>query len=46
MQTSFASFDNSAIDSLQLIINSNTDQEEYLAEAYYLLGRTYLWKMK
>ena len=41
-KTSFASFDNkSAIDSLQLIINSNTDQEEYLAEAYYLLGRTY-----
>ena len=41
-KTSFASFDNkSAIESLQLIINSNTDQEEYLAEAYYLLGRTY-----
>ena len=24
-----------------LIVNSNTDQEEYLAETYYLLGRTY-----
>ncbi len=41
-KTSFASFDNkSAIESLLLIINSNTDQDEYLAEAYYLLGRTY-----
>ena len=39
---SFASFDNkSAIESLLLIINSNTDQNEYLAESYYLLGRTY-----
>ena len=39
---SFASFDNkSAIESLLLIINSNTDQKEYLAETYYLLGRTY-----
>ena len=41
-KTSFASFDNkSAIESLLLIINSNTDQDEYLAETYYLLGRTY-----
>ncbi len=41
-KTSFASFDNkSAIESLLLIINSNTDQEEYLAETYYLLGRSY-----
>ncbi len=41
-KTSFASFDNkSAIESLLLIINSNTDQNEYLAETYYLLGRTY-----
>ena len=41
-KTSFASFDNkSAIESLLRIINSNTDQEEYLAETYYLLGRTY-----
>ena len=41
-KTSFASFDNkSAIESLMLIVNSNTDQEEYLAETYYLLGRTY-----
>ena len=41
-KTSFASFDNqSAIQSLLLIINSNTDQDEYLAETYYLLGRTY-----
>ena len=39
---SFASFDNkSAIESLLLIVNSNTDQDEYLAETYYLLGRTY-----
>ena len=39
---SFSRFDNeSAIESLLLIVNSNTDQEEYLAEAYYLLGRTY-----
>ena len=41
-KTSFASFDNkSAIESLLLIVNSNTDQDEYLAETYYLLGRTY-----
>ncbi len=41
-KTSFASLDNkSAIDSLLLIVNSNTDQKEYLAETYYLLGRTY-----
>ena len=41
-KTSFASFDNkSAIESLLLIINSNTNQDEYLAETYYLLGRTY-----
>ena len=41
-KTSLASFDNnSAIESLLLIINSNTDQDEYLAETYYLLGRTY-----
>ncbi len=41
-KASFASFDNkSAIESLLLIINSNTEQEEYLAETYYLLGRTY-----
>ena len=41
-KASFASFDNkSAIESLLLIINSNTDKEEYLAETYYLLGRTY-----
>ena len=41
-KTSFASFDNkSAIESLLLIVNSNTDQEHYLAETYYLLGRTY-----
>ena len=41
-KTSFASFDNSsAIESLLLIVNSNTDQKEYLAETYYLLGRTY-----
>ncbi len=41
-KTSFASFDNnSAIESLLLIINSNTDQKKYLAETYYLLGRTY-----
>ena len=41
-KTSLASFDNkSAIESLLLIINSNTDQNEYLAESYYLLGRTY-----
>ncbi len=41
-KTSFTSLDNkSAIESLKLIINSNTDKEEYLAETYYLLGRTY-----
>ena len=41
-KASFASFDNnSAIESLLLIINSNTDEKEYLAETYYLLGRTY-----
>tara|TARA_Y100001935_G_scaffold203774_1_gene172473 strand:+ start:512 stop:1540 length:1029 start_codon:yes stop_codon:yes gene_type:complete len=41
-KTSFASFDNkSAIESLLLIVNSNTNQKEYLAESYYLLGRTY-----
>ena len=41
-KTSFASFDNkSAIESLLLIVNSNTDKKEYLAETYYLLGRTY-----
>ncbi len=41
-KTSFASLDNkSAIESLLLIVNSNTDQKEYLAETYYLLGRTY-----
>ena len=41
-QLSFASFDNeSAIQNLLLIINSNTDQIEQLAETYYLLGRTY-----
>ena len=41
-KTSFASFDNkSAIESLLTIINSNSGQDEYLAETYYLLGRTY-----
>ena len=41
-KASFASFDNeSAIQNLLLIINSNTDQIEQLAETYYLLGRTY-----
>ena len=41
-KASFASFDNkSAIESLLLIVNSNSDQNEYLAETYYLLGRTY-----
>ena len=41
-KASFASFDNqSAIESLLLIVNSNTDQNELLAETYYLLGRTY-----
>ncbi len=41
-KSSFASFDNkSAIESLMLIVNSNTDQKEILAETYYLLGRTY-----
>ena len=41
-KTSFASLDNkSAIESLLLIVNSNTDQKQYLAETYYLLGRTY-----
>ncbi len=46
-KTSFASFDNkSAIESLLLIINSNTDQDDYLAEAYYLLGRTYFMENK
>ena len=41
-KTSFASLDNkSAIESLLLIVNSDTDQQEYLAETYYLLGRTY-----
>ncbi len=41
-KTSFASFDNkSAIESLLLIVNSNTNQKEYLAETYYLLGRAY-----
>ena len=41
-KTSLASLDNkSAIDSLLLIVNSNTDKKEYLAETYYLLGRTY-----
>ena len=41
-KTSFASLDNkSAIESLLMIINSNTKQDEYLAETYYLLGRTY-----
>ena len=41
-KTSFASLDNkSAIESLLSIVESNTDQEEYLAETYYLLGRTY-----
>ena len=41
-KTSFASFDNkSAIKSLLSIVNSNTDKKEYLAETYYLLGRTY-----
>ena len=41
-KASFSSFDNkSAINSLLLIVNSNTDQKEYLAETYYLLGRSY-----
>ncbi len=41
-KTSFASLNNkSAIESLLLIANSNTDQKEFLAETYYLLGRTY-----
>ena len=41
-KTSFASFDNkSAIKSLLLIVSSNTNQNEYLAETYYLLGRAY-----
>ncbi len=41
-KTSFASLNNkSAIESLLLIVNSNTDQKEFLAETYYLLGRTY-----
>ena len=46
-KTSFASLNNkSAIESLLLIVNSNTDQKEYLAEAYYLLGRTYFIENK
>ena len=41
-KNSIASFDNeSAIESLLTVINSNTDQKELLAETYYLLGRTY-----
>ena len=41
-KNSIASFDNkSAIESLLLVVNSNTDQKEFLAETYYLLGRTY-----
>lgn len=41
-KASFASFDNNtAIESLLLIVNSNTDQKELLAETYYLLGRAY-----
>ena len=41
-KNSIASFDNkSAIESLLLVINSDTDQKEFLAETYYLLGRTY-----
>ena len=41
-KNSIASFDNkSAIESLLLVINSDTDQKELLAETYYLLGRTY-----
>ena len=41
-KASFVSFDNkSAIESLLLIVNSDTDQIEYLAETYYLLGRAY-----
>ncbi len=41
-KASFASFDNkSAIENLLMIVNSNTDQKVYLAETYYLLGRTY-----
>ena len=41
-KNSIASFDNeSAIESLLLIVNSDTDQKEFLAETYYLLGRTY-----
>ena len=46
-KTSFASLNNkSAIESLLLIINSNTDQKELLAETYYLLGRTYFMENK
>ena len=41
-KNSIASFDNqSAIESLLLVVNSDTDQKELLAETYYLLGRTY-----
>ena len=41
-KNSIASFDNeSAIESLLLVVNSDTDQNELLAETYYLLGRTY-----
>ena len=39
---SLASLDNQkAIESLLLILDSKTSQEEMLAETYYLLGRTY-----
>ena len=46
-KASFASFDNNtAIESLLLIVNSNTDQMELLAETYYLLGRAYFIENK
>ena len=46
-KASFVSFDNkSAIESLLLIVNSETDQREYLAETYYLLGRAYFMENK
>ena len=41
-KSSIASLDNqSAIDALLTIINSDSNNSEMLAEAYYLLGRTY-----
>ncbi|MEK9885750.1 MAG: hypothetical protein VW452_02490 [Pelagibacteraceae bacterium] len=41
-KSSIASLDNqSAIDALLVIINSDSNNSEMLAESYYLLGRTY-----